>query len=169
MSEDNTLDQRKLDEHEDLLIRIEGHRLIANDWGTGNLIMLAINIILSAIASSALFSLLGFENADSASEFSIPILLGEIMTLLVTINSGLLAGLNPAKRVNEHREAIAGYNEAKRLPLQSEERSEMIDAVSAKAPILRYKTRIRARKRLEDAKVLPLNGYFDSKPVEAEI
>lgn len=127
----------KLDELADLRIRVEGHKLIANDWGTTNLTLLIINIVLSALAASALFETL-----------QLPAFVGETAALLVTINSGLIAGLNPADRVTKHREAIAEYSEAKRLP--SDQIGIRMDAIQTKAPNLRFKTRLRARKRLED-------------------
>lgn len=116
--------------------RKEGHRLIANDWGTGSVIFLVINVVLSAITSSSLLKV-----------FDLPDAITVILSILVTVNSSLMAFFKPSEKVEEHRVAIAKYDQANFLNDKLEQR---IADIEKESPILRHRTVMRAKKRLRN-------------------
>jgi hypothetical protein len=121
----------------EILIRVESHNLIANDWGNTSLIMLVVNVVLSAVVSSSLFQV-----------FALPSYVDAILSLLVAINSGLIAALDPSGRFAKHRDAIAKYRQAEGIS-DSIKLKIRLGEIEAESPILRFKTRIRAINRLK--------------------
>ena len=121
-------------------IRAESHNLIANDWGTASLILLIVNVVLSAIVSSKLLPI-----------FALPDYVAAILSLLVAINSGLIAALEPSQRAAKHKEAITKYRQAKGIVDENAMIKEL-GKIEAESPILRFRTRKRAIKRLQELK-----------------
>lgn len=122
---------------EKILIRIESHRLIASDWGTTSLILIIINVVLAAIVSSSLFDVL-----------KTPEVVPAIMSLLVAINSGLIAALDPPGRVEKHRDTISKYYEIINMT-DATQRNVKASETERMGSALRFKTRKRARERLK--------------------
>jgi hypothetical protein len=118
-------------------VRAESHNLIANDWGTASLILLIVNVVLSAIVSSKLLQIV-----------ALPDYVAAILSLLVAINSGTIAALEPSQKAAKHKEAITKYRRAKGI-VDEQEMVLELSKIEAESPILRFRTRVRAINRLK--------------------